>query len=137
MSGSVKEKIGFVPGTYYSQSGYATMVNEDGSMTGDTRVCYYVEIPLTQKVDYKSGDILGLIQNRSFASLSGFRTVYFRGSEQLTIVNNQNMKNYAQFTKTASEDGYIDRVYFGNANAAQAATVKPQITINGIIVVGE
>ena len=135
MGGSVKEKIGFVPGTY-SQGGYQTRVNKDGSMTGATRVCYMVEIPLTQKVDYKAGDILGLIQDRSFDSLSGFRTVRFRGSKQLTIVSNKAMDNYAQFTLTASEDGFIDRVYFDNSSAGQAETVKPQITLNGKIMVG-
>ena len=135
MGGSVKEKIGFVPGTY-GQGVYQTMVNKDGSMTGETRVCYMVEIPLTQKVDYKAGDILGLIQDRSFDSLSGFRTVRFRGSKQLTIVGNKAMNKYAQFTLTASEDGFIDRVYFDNSSAGQAGTVKPQITLNGKIMVG-
>lgn len=135
MGGSVKEKISFVPGDY-RQGGYTTRVNKDGSMTGTTKVCYMVEIPLTQKVDYKAGDILGLIQDRSFDSLSGFRTVRFRGSKELTIVGNKSMKKYAQFTLTASEDGFIDRVYFDNATASQATTVKPQITLNGKIMVG-
>lgn len=135
MGGSVKEKISFVPGTY-SDGGYPTRVNKDGSMTAATWVCYLVEIPLTQKVDYKAGDILGLIQDRSFDSLSEFRSVQFRGSKQLTIVNNKRMNNYAQFTLTASEDGFIDRVYFSNATNLQAGTVKPQITLNGKIMVG-
>lgn len=111
MGWPIKEKIGFVPGTYDSKYKHKTTVNEDGSMTGPERVCYFVAIPLTQKVDYKAGDILGLIQNRSFDSLDNYRTVYFLGSQELKIVNNKRMNNYAKFTLTASEDGFIDRVF--------------------------
>lgn len=140
VGGGNSEVSAFVPGTYTSIYGTnpkpTSIVASNGTISSDAAVCYGVTIPLTKPVQYKTGDSVSFRQNRSYTSLGGYRYVTLKGSANWAIITNVGMGNYKSVTVVAENDGYFDTILFDNSTSKQAATVKPELYINDVLVVG-
>lgn len=129
----------FVPGSYTSSlsSRGVNTVHPDGSIeNANGWLLYYVTIPITKPVPFKTGDVITFAQDRAYTSLAGFRYVQINDSRGMYLVNNRVTNNYVSFSVTADHDGVINALYFSNSSFGQQGRVRPIIQINGKTVIG-
>lgn len=129
----------FAPGSYTSSelSGGVNTVHPDGSIENTNgRLLYYVTIPITKPVPFKTGDVITFAQDRAYTSLIHYRYVQINNSSGMYLINNKNVYNYASVSVTADRDGVINALYFGNSSSGQRGRVRPIIQINGKTVIG-
>ena len=129
----------FAPGSYTSSmsAGGVNTVHSDGSIENTNgRLLYFVTIPITKPVPFKTGDVITFAQDRAYTSLAYFRCVQINNSRGMYLFNNKNLINYASFSVTADLDGVINALYFSNSSSGQRGRVRPIIQINGKTVIG-